>query len=102
MEPGTELDFKIIKMSPEEKKVGLSIRAAGEEASRTEVDSYKQPSSSTGSTIGEVVNWKRENAEFVQHSFVWGSFVWSSFGGAGALPRQGRRSRVSGRPPEPA
>ena len=63
MEPGTELDFKIIKMSPEEKKVGLSIRAAGEEASRTEVDSYKQPSSSsTGSTIGELVNWKRENA----------------------------------------
>ncbi len=62
LEPGTEHDFKIIKMSPEEKKVGLSIRAAGEEASRHEVESYKHPASSTGSTIGEMLNWKRENA----------------------------------------
>jgi small subunit ribosomal protein S1 len=62
LEPGSEFDFKIIKMSPEEKKVGLSIRAAGEEASRTEVESYKHPASSTGSTIGELMNWKRENA----------------------------------------
>ena len=62
LEPGTEHDFKIIKMSPEEKKVGLSIRAAGEEASRHEVEAYKHPASSTGSTIGEMLNWKRENA----------------------------------------
>jgi len=62
LELGSEHDFKIIKMSPEEKKVGLSIRAAGEEASRTEVEAYKHPASSTGSTIGELVNWKRENA----------------------------------------
>jgi small subunit ribosomal protein S1 len=63
LEPGLEHDFKIIKMSPEEKKVGLSIRAVGEEASRTEVESYKQPSSSTGSTIGEMVSWKRAGNE---------------------------------------
>ncbi len=62
LEPGTEHDFKIIKMSPEEKKVGLSIRAAGEEASRHEVEAYKHPATSTGSTIGEMLNWKRENA----------------------------------------
>jgi small subunit ribosomal protein S1 len=62
LEPGHEHDFKIIKMSPEEKKVGLSIRAAGEEASRSEVEAYKHPASSTGSTIGELMNWKRENA----------------------------------------
>jgi small subunit ribosomal protein S1 len=62
LEPGTEHEFKIIKMSPEEKKVGLSIRAAGEEASRHEVEAYKHPASSTGSTIGEMLNWKRENA----------------------------------------
>src|SRR5438132_2311394 len=60
LEPGLEHDFKIIKMTPEEKKVGLSIRAVGEEASRTEVESYKHPVSSTGgSTIGELVSWKR-------------------------------------------
>ena len=63
LEPGQEQDFKIIKMSPEEKKVGLSIRAVGEEASRSEVEAYKQPSSSTGSTIGELMNWKRAGNE---------------------------------------
>jgi len=63
LEPGVEHDFKIIKMSPEEKKVGLSIRAVGEEASRHEVEAYKQPASSTGSTIGEFVSWKRAGSE---------------------------------------
>ena len=63
LEAGQEHDFKIIKMSPEEKKVGLSIRAVGEEASRSEVEAYKQPSSSTGSTIGELMNWKRAGNE---------------------------------------
>jgi len=63
LEPGYEHDFKIIKMSPEEKKVGLSIRAVGEEASRSEVEAYKQPASSTGSTIGELMNWKRAGNE---------------------------------------
>ena len=60
LEPGIEHDFKIIKMNPDEKKVGLSIRAVGEEASRQEVESYKHPVSSTGgSTIGELMSWKR-------------------------------------------
>jgi small subunit ribosomal protein S1 len=63
LEPGFEHDFKIIKMSPEEKKVGLSIRAVGEEASRMEVEAYKQPVSSTSSTIGELINWKRASNE---------------------------------------
>src|SRR5579864_4172433 len=63
LEPGVEHDFKIIKMTPEEKKVGLSIRAAGEEASRSEVESYKHPASSTGSTIGELMSWKRAGNE---------------------------------------
>jgi small subunit ribosomal protein S1 len=63
LEPGLEHDFKIIKMTPEEKKVGLSIRAVGEEASRSEVEAYKQPVSSTSSTIGELINWKRASNE---------------------------------------
>ncbi|HVP64280.1 MAG TPA: 30S ribosomal protein S1, partial [candidate division Zixibacteria bacterium] len=65
LEPGAELEFKIIKMNPDEKKVGLSLRAVGEEASRAEVESYKHPashSSSPGtSTIGELLDWKRSN-----------------------------------------
>jgi small subunit ribosomal protein S1 len=56
LEPGTEFDFKIIKMNPDEKKVGLSIKAVGEEASRQEVESYKHPASSTSSTIGELIS----------------------------------------------
>src|SRR5437588_153970 len=63
LEPGIEREFKIIKMSPEEKKVGLSIRAVGDEASRSEVEAYKQPVSSTSSTIGELINWKRASNE---------------------------------------
>ncbi len=63
LEPGLEHEFKIIKMSPEEKKIGLSIRAVGEEASRKEVEAYKQPMSSTGSTIGEMMSWKRAESE---------------------------------------
>jgi small subunit ribosomal protein S1 len=64
LEPGVEQEFKIIKMNPEEKKVGLSIRAVGEEASRADVESYKHPVSSTGgSTIGELMSWKRAGNE---------------------------------------
>ena len=60
LEPGAEHEFKVIKMNPAEKKVGLSIRAVGDEATRTEVEAYKHPVSSTGaSTIGELINWKR-------------------------------------------
>ncbi len=77
---GDEHEFKIVKMSPEEKKVGLSLKAIGEEASRAEVESYKesyagnqggggnkgkggQSGSSSGSssstTLGDLLNWKR-------------------------------------------
>ena len=63
LEPNAELDFKIVKMNQEEKKVGLSIKAVGEEASRQEVESYKQPASSTSSTIGELISWKRAGGD---------------------------------------
>ena len=73
LEQGQEHEFKIIKMNVEEKKVGLSIRAVGEEASRAEVESYKAPSrdrdrdsgssssSQSGSTttLGDLVNWDK-------------------------------------------
>jgi small subunit ribosomal protein S1 len=63
LEPGQEHDFKIIKMNPEEKKVGLSIRAVGEEASRHEVETYKHPASSTSTTIGDLISWKRAGGD---------------------------------------
>ena len=61
-------EFKIVKMNQEEKKVGLSIRAVGEEASRAEVELYKErdkdhksssSSSSSSTTLGDLINWKR-------------------------------------------
>ena len=68
LEPGSEFEFKIIKMNQEEKKVGLSIRAVGEEASRQEVESYKHPpssssSSSNSTTIGDLISWKRAGGD---------------------------------------
>jgi small subunit ribosomal protein S1 len=63
LEAGQEHDFKIIKMNPEEKKVGLSLRAVGAEASRADVEAYKRPASSSSSsattTLGDMINWKR-------------------------------------------
>ena len=60
LEQGQEHDFKIIKMNPEEKKVGLSLRGVGEEASRADVEAYKAPVSSSTTTLGEIMNWKRQ------------------------------------------
>ena len=61
MEQGREFEFKIIRMNPEEKKVALSLRAvSGEEASRADVEAYKQPVSSSTTTLGDLVNWKRD------------------------------------------
>ena len=67
-------EFKIVKMNQEEKKVGLSIRAVGEEASRAEVENYKErggdkdshkgsSSSSSSTTLGDLINWKRSERE---------------------------------------
>jgi small subunit ribosomal protein S1 len=79
LEMDSEHEFKIVKMNQEEKKVGLSIRAVGEEASRAEVESYKErekspkgggsssnsssSSSSSSTTLGDLINWKRSERE---------------------------------------
>ena len=82
---GDEHEFKIVKMNQEEKKVGLSIKAVGEEASRAEVELYKETSarehsgggkskggnkpgssgssSSSSTTLGDLLNWKRAERE---------------------------------------
>ena len=71
LEVGGEHEFRIVKMNQDEKKVGLSIRAVGEEASRAEVESYKErdhkstssSSSSSSTTLGDLINWKRSESE---------------------------------------
>ena len=59
LDAGQDHDFKIIKMNADEKKVGLSLRAVGEEASRADVEAYKHPASSATTTLGDIINWKR-------------------------------------------
>ena len=64
LEQGAEHDFKIIKINVEEKKVGLSLRAVGREASRAQVESYKaeshkHPVSSSTTTLGDLINWRK-------------------------------------------
>ncbi len=59
LEPGQEFEFKIIKMNPGEKKVGLSLRAVGDEATRADVEAYKHPASSATTTLEELMSWKR-------------------------------------------
>jgi small subunit ribosomal protein S1 len=62
LQPGEEHEFKIVKMNPEEKKIGLSLRGIGHEASRADVEAYKQPvasSSSSTTTLGEIMSLKR-------------------------------------------
>jgi small subunit ribosomal protein S1 len=65
LEVGQEHEFKIIKINVEEKKVGLSLRAvSGHEASRAQVESYKehahkQPVSSSTTTLGDLINWRK-------------------------------------------
>ena len=51
-----EHEFKIVKMNQEEKKVGLSIRAVGEEASRAEVEAYKETSSASRASTRDYAN----------------------------------------------
>ncbi len=77
LEVGDEHEFRIVKMNQDEKKVGLSIKAIGEEASRSEVESYKErergsgqqtanansSSSSSSTTLGDLINWKRSERE---------------------------------------
>jgi len=66
LEQGLEHDFKIIKINVEEKKVGLSLRAAtGHEPSRSSGEGSKQeqphkhPVSSSTTTLGDLVNWRK-------------------------------------------
>lgn len=53
---GEEYDFKIIKMSEPEKKIGLSIRAIADDEERTRLDEYQRQAAAATMTIEEVIN----------------------------------------------
>jgi small subunit ribosomal protein S1 len=59
LEPGKEYDFKIIKISPETRRIGLSYRAAVKQIERREIDQYKQTTrTSSTATIGDAMRSK--------------------------------------------
>ena len=59
LEPGKEYDFKIIKISPETRRIGLSYRAAAKQIERQEIQQYRSTTkSSSTATIGDVMKSK--------------------------------------------
>jgi len=59
LEPGKEYDFKIIKISPETRRIGLSFRAAVKQIERKEIEQYRSTTkSSSTATIGDVMKQK--------------------------------------------
>ncbi len=60
---GRELDFKIIKMSEAEKKIGLSLRAAADDEEKNRLDDYQRQAHAATTTIEEVMSLKDRNLE---------------------------------------
>ncbi|HYA64052.1 MAG TPA: 30S ribosomal protein S1 [Candidatus Sulfotelmatobacter sp.] len=58
LEPGKEYDFKIIKISHDTRRIGLSYRAAVRQQERREIEQYKSSKSSATATIGDAMKQK--------------------------------------------
>jgi small subunit ribosomal protein S1 len=59
LEPGKEYDFKIIKISPESRRIGLSYKSAVKQQERQEIAQYRSTSkTSSTATIGDVLKQK--------------------------------------------
>jgi small subunit ribosomal protein S1 len=60
---GQEFDFKIIKMSEAEKKIGLSLRALADDEEKTRLEDYQRQAAAATTTIEEVMSLKDRNLE---------------------------------------
>jgi small subunit ribosomal protein S1 len=60
---GQEFDFKIIKMSEAEKKIGLSLRAVADDEEKTRLEDYQRQAAAATTTIEEVMSLKDRNPE---------------------------------------
>jgi small subunit ribosomal protein S1 len=58
LEPGKEYDFKIIKISHDTRRIGLSYRAAVRQLERKEIEQYKTSKTSATATIGDALKQK--------------------------------------------
>jgi len=61
LEPGQEYDFKIIKLNPEQHKIGLSYRGALKQTERRAMEEYRSSKSSPTATIGDAILSKRDS-----------------------------------------
>jgi small subunit ribosomal protein S1 len=57
--PGRDYDFKIVKINPDQHKIGLSYRAAVRQSERREMEEYRSSKSSPTATIGDAILAKR-------------------------------------------
>ena len=55
LEVGKEYDFKIVKMDPEQRRIGLSYRAAIKQAEKREMEEYRSSKTSSTATIGDAI-----------------------------------------------
>jgi len=60
---GQEFDFKIIKMSEAEKKIGLSLRAVADDEEKTRLEDYQRQAAAATTTIEEVMGLKDRDRE---------------------------------------
>jgi small subunit ribosomal protein S1 len=60
---GQEFDFKIVKMSEAEKKIGLSLRAAADDEEKNRLEDYQRQAHAAISTIEEVMSLKDRDVE---------------------------------------
>ena len=60
---GQELDFKIVKMSEPEKKIGLSLRAAADDEEKTRLVDYQRHAAAATTTIEEAMSLKDPEAK---------------------------------------
>jgi small subunit ribosomal protein S1 len=60
LEAGTEYDFKVVKLDPEKRRIGLSYRGALQHEERRTLHEYRSTKSSRTATIGDILLSKRE------------------------------------------
>jgi small subunit ribosomal protein S1 len=59
LDPGREYEFKIVKISQDQHKIGLSYRGAQKQAERRDMEDYRSTKSSAKATIGDAIMAKR-------------------------------------------
>ena len=60
---GEELDFKVIKLSEADKRIGLSVRAVAEDEERLRLADYQRQAAAATMTIEEAIHFKSQSED---------------------------------------